>query len=61
MLRDTTGDETVTQDLREATIFPTQQAAANRASRLGWRIWTGWREDGSSYVSRAECPRDIKQ
>lgn len=59
MLRDTTGDETVTQDINEATIFLTPQQAATRANRRGWRVWTSWREDGSEYVSRLDCPNDI--
>ena len=58
MLRDTTSDETVTQDINEATIFTTPQQAATRANMRGWRVWTGWREDGSEYVSRLDCPRD---
>ena len=58
MLVDITGDETVTGDLHEATVFPTPQAAATRANVRGWRIWTSWREDGSEYVSRVDCPKD---
>lgn len=58
MLRDTTGDETVTQDISEATVFLTPQQAATRANMLGWRVWTSWREDGSTFVSRLDCPKD---
>lgn len=60
MLRDTTSDETVTQDVNAATIFLTPQAAATRANMRGWRIWTSWRADGSEYVSRVDCPKDRK-
>lgn len=58
MLVDTTGDETVTQDISKATIFTTPSAAATRANMRGWRIWTGWRENGEEYVSRVDCPKD---
>lgn len=58
MLRDTTGDDTVTQDVNEATLFTNPSIAATRANMRGWRIWTSWREDGSEYVSRVDCPKD---
>lgn len=58
MLRDTKDGDTVTQDVNAATIFPTEQVAATQANMLGWRIWTGWREDGSEFVSRVDCPQD---
>lgn len=58
MLRDTADGDAVTQDVNEAAIFLTIQAAANRASILGWRIWTSWKEDGTEYVSRVDCPQD---
>jgi hypothetical protein len=60
MLLDTTSDDTVTEDIHAATIFKSEQTAYNRARARGWRIWTSWREDGSEYVSRADCPKDIK-
>lgn len=58
MLVDTTGDETVTQDINKATVFATPSAAATRANMLGWRIWTSWRDNGDEYVSRVDCPKD---
>lgn len=60
MLMDISGDaaETITTDIHEATIFQTPQQAATRANVLGWRIWTSWREDGTEYVSRVDCPKD---
>jgi len=60
MLMDISGDdtETITTDINKATIFRTPQAAATRANMRGWRIWTSWREDGSEYVSRVDCPKD---
>lgn len=58
MLIDTTSDETVTHDLNAATVFPTSQAAATRANARGWQVWTSWRNDGTEYVSRVDCPND---
>lgn len=58
MLTDTTSDENITQDINTATVFATPSAAATRANMLGWRIWTGWRENGDEYVSRVDCPKD---
>lgn len=60
MLLDITGDDTVTQDVNKATLFTSSSAAATRANMRGWRVWTSWREDGSEYVSRFDCPKDRK-
>jgi hypothetical protein len=48
----------VTTDIREATTYRTPSEAATAANRRDWRIWTGWRENGDEYVSRADCPAD---
>ncbi len=56
MMKDVSGDDTVTKDIHEATVFRTPQAAATRANMRGWRVWTSWRENGDEYVSRVDCP-----
>lgn len=58
MLQDTTSDETVTHDIKKATVFLTTPAAAARAIVRGWRIWTGWRDGDTEYITRVVCPRD---
>lgn len=59
MLTRTAGDDTVTQDINEAATFLSKNDAYHRARARGWRIWTGFHSDGSEYVSRADCPKDI--
>jgi len=52
-----TGDSSdVTSDIREATTYRTTSEAATAANMRGWRIWTGWRDNGDEYVSRVDCP-----